>query len=129
MKLHFENSLNFCSQIFQYAVRVFSRIVTSLFENNTVEISGDVDFTSKMSQLVTKIKPIKTNSSTNSILTEDWYQEANIKLITCTKGLIPICDNLHWKVRLELVKSAHLMLTKCSRYACELLHNSKIHIT
>ncbi|XP_065213108.1 TELO2-interacting protein 1 homolog [Planococcus citri] len=102
--------------LFIVAIKVFSRIVTLIFENNSNQSISEIDFGSKVTALVSKTKvPEEKSTSKTSRLTEEWYEEATQKLSTCTKGFIPVCANLHCKVRLELVKSADLMLTKCSK--------------
>lgn len=71
-----------------------------------------------MAEIITSHKPEDRSKSlhVSPRRTEKWYAEATEKLITCTKGLIKISGSLHWKVRFELVKSAHLILVNCSRY-------------
>lgn len=96
----------------QYSTRVFSRIVTLTFENEDVD---EYEYAARIMKTTCKLNNDSDGKENgNTLRTNEWYRNTAQKLSAYTKGLVPVCNNLQWKVRLELARGAELILSKCA---------------
>lgn len=84
--------------------------MTSVFETDTCK-TVDENLPKFDSSLVSQ----QFSNNILSVRTEEWHEKCMENLVIYIQNLISSCHNMQWKTRLELVKAAGLILSRCSR--------------
>lgn len=110
----------------QVAVRAWGRLLAQVLDEEALS-SEPSSLTSLPSPEISKCIPGSLSSARTSAELEHlmlknqrsaaWFSHADSKLIGNVQAVCAVHQHSHFKVRLEMVQTAQLLLTKCSRYA------------
>lgn len=116
--------------MFQLAVKAWGEIIALVMEDTDAPDASlhlDMQFSVNPSTTVVQEDPLDTkwqDSSRESMLqclqeksrTTQWYRAAAEKLAISAKAIGMVQRHSHWKVRLALTSSCHVLLSRCCRF-------------
>jgi hypothetical protein len=115
--------------MFQLAVKAWGEIIALVMEDtdaSDASLQHDMQFSVNPSTTVVQEDPLDTkwqDCSKESMLqslqeksrTPQWYRAAAEKLAVSAKTIAMVQRHSHWKVRLALAFSCHVLLSRCCR--------------
>jgi hypothetical protein len=113
--------------IFQLAVKAWGEIIALVMEDTDASLPPGMQFSISPSTTVMQEDPLDTewqDCSRESMLqslqeknrTPEWYRAAAKKLAVSAKVIGMVQRHSHWKVRLALTSSCHVLLSRCCRF-------------
>jgi hypothetical protein len=116
--------------MFQLAVKAWGEIIALVMEDTDASDASlhlDMQFSINPSPTVVQEDPLDTkwqDCSRESMLqslqeknrTTQWYRAAAEKLAVSAKAIGMVQRHSHWKVRMALMSSCHMLLSRCCRF-------------